>query len=109
MEKEKIKAELLKRLHDHHAFWSYDKRYCQTLSDWNLIKFVLIHLDLEDIDLLFKIYPKSTVKQVWMKELAIQGDYLRNMNICFANLYFNIKHPVPYLKSMETRHINQFA
>ncbi|GAP71806.1 hypothetical protein SAMD00024442_19_5 [Candidatus Symbiothrix dinenymphae] len=109
MNKEQIKSELLKRLHEHHAFWSYDKSSCQTISDWNLIKFVLIHLDLDDTDRLFQIYPKSLVKKVWLAEVAIQGEYLRNMNICFANLYFDIKHPIPYLKRIETRNINQFA
>jgi hypothetical protein len=108
MEKEKIKSHLLQRLHEQHAFWSYDKSSCQVLSDWNLIKFVLIHLDLEDIDLLFKIYPKSKIKKVWIDEVAIQGDYLRNMNICFANLYFNIKYPIPYLKRIETYRINKY-
>jgi hypothetical protein len=110
MEKEKIKSELLQKLHEKHAFWSYDKSSCQTISDWNLIKFVLIHLDIDDIDLLFTIYPKSKIKKVWMDELVIQGNYLRNMNICLANLYFDIKHPIiPYLKRMETHKLNQFA
>jgi hypothetical protein len=67
LEKEKIKSELLQKLHDKHAFWSYDKSSCQTISDWNLIKFVLIHLDIDDIDLLFKIYPKQKIKHVWQK------------------------------------------
>jgi hypothetical protein len=107
MEKEKIKSHLLQRLHEQHAFWSYDKSSCQVLSDWNLIKFVLIHLDLEDIDLLFKIYPKSKIKKVWLKELVTQGDYLQNMNLCFAYLYFDIEHPVRYLKTMETYQINR--
>jgi hypothetical protein len=61
LDKEKIKSELLQKLHDNHVFWSYDKNSCQTI-----------------------------------------GDFLRNMNICFANLYFDIKHPIPYLKRMES-------
>lgn len=108
LEKEKIKSELLQKLHERHAFWSYDKSSCQTISDWNLIKFVLIHLDIDDIDLLFTIYPKSKIKKVWIEEVVIQGAYLRNMNICFANLYFDIKYPIPYLKRMETYKLNQY-
>jgi hypothetical protein len=109
LDKEKIKSELLQKLHDNHAFWSYDKSSCRTISDWNLIKFVLIHLDLDDIDLLFTIYPKNKIKKVWREEVAIQGDYLKNMNICFANLYFDIKHPIPYLKRMESYKINKYG
>jgi hypothetical protein len=105
--KEEIKSKLLKRLHENHVFWSYDKSSCQNISDWNLIKFVLIHLDLDDIDLLFKIYPKRKIKHIWLKELVTQGDYLKNMNLCFANIYFDIKHPVRYLKAMETFQINR--
>ncbi|GHT13184.1 hypothetical protein FACS189426_17710 [Bacteroidia bacterium] len=107
MEKEKIKSELLKKLHENHAFWSYDKSSCQIISDRNLIKFVLIHLDLDDIDLLFKIFPKQKIKRVWLEELVTQGDYLKNMNLCFANLYFDVKRPVQYLKAMETYQINK--
>jgi len=107
LEKEKIKSELLQKLHDTHAFWSYDKTSCRTLSDWNLIKFVLIYLDINDIDLLFQIYPKQKIKQIWLKELVPQGDYLKNMNLCFANFYFDIKRPVQYLKAMETYQINR--
>jgi hypothetical protein len=107
LEKEKIKLELLQKLHEKHAFWSYDKSSCQTISDWNLIKFVLIHLDIDDIDLLFTIYPKNKIKKVWLKELVTQGDYLKNMNLCFAYFYFDVKRPVQYLKAMETYQINR--
>jgi hypothetical protein len=106
-EKEKIKLDLLRRLHEKHVFWSYDKTSCQTLSDWNLIKFVLIHLDLDNIDLLFKIYPAQKIKHIWLRELVTQGDYLKNMNLCYAYLYFDIKRPVQYLKAMETYQINR--
>jgi hypothetical protein len=105
--KEKEKSELLQKLHTNHAFWSYDKTSCQTISDWNLIKFVLIHLDIDDINLLFKIYSKRKIKRVWLDELVIQGDYLKNMNLCFATIYFDVKHPVSYLKRMETFQLNK--
>ncbi len=50
-------------------------------------RFVLIHLDLPEIDLLFRLYSKKMIKRIWLDEVVIQGDYLRNMNICLANLY----------------------
>jgi hypothetical protein len=107
MDKEKMKSELLQKLHDNHVFWSYSKDSCQTISDWNLIKFVLIHLDLDDIDLLFQMYSKRKIKTIWLKELVTQGDYLKNMNLCFATVYFDVKRPVQYLKAMETYQINR--
>ncbi|MDR2843086.1 MAG: hypothetical protein LBV57_00380 [Candidatus Symbiothrix sp.] len=96
-----VKNMLLKQLKDAAVFWSYDKNF-DTISDWNLIKLVLIHLDLDSINLLFQIFPQKQIKRVWLDELVIQGDYLKNMNLCFANLYFNVKEPVRYLKRIET-------
>ncbi|MCD8044004.1 MAG: hypothetical protein LUH10_13165 [Tannerellaceae bacterium] len=104
-----IKSYLEKRLLEENAFWSYEKDSCRNLSDTNLIKYVLIYLDIEDINLVFQIYPKSKIKKVWLEELVPQGDYLINMNLCFAVIYFNIKKPKQYLKSMETRHFNKIA
>ena len=107
MTKEQIKPYLLKRLQKEHAFWSYDKSSCQEISDGNLIKHVLINLDLQDINLLFAIFPKQKIKRIWLDELVPQGDYLRNMNLCFAALYFDIKRPLQYLKAMETYKMNR--
>ncbi|HML65302.1 MAG TPA: hypothetical protein PKC55_10770 [Dysgonomonas sp.] len=107
--KNDIKQFLERKLHAANAFWSYEKNSCRNLSDRDLIKHVLIHLDLDDIQLLFDIYPKRQIKRVWLDELVPQGDYLISMNLCFALLYFDIKKPLQYLKSMETRHFNKIA
>ena len=106
---EEIRRFLLKRLFEEYAFWSYEKESCEKISDYSLIKHVLIHLDLEEINLLFKIFPRRLIKRVWLDELVPQGDYLKNMNICFAIVYFDIKQPVTYLKRMETYKLNQFV
>jgi len=107
MTKEQIKPYLLKRLQKEHAFWSYDKSSCQEISDGNLIKHVLIKIDIQDINLLFDIFSKQKIKRIWLDELVPQGDYLRNMNLCFAVLYFDIKRPLQYLKAMETYKMNR--
>jgi hypothetical protein len=96
-------------LHQEHAFWSFDKDSCKNIADRDLIKHVLINLDLDDISLLFEVYPKKRIKQVWLEELVPQGDFLKSMNICFALIYFDIKKPLQYLKTMETRHFNKIA
>ena len=100
---DEIKQYLEKRLMKEHSFWSFEKTSCKNLSDWNLIKYVLIRLDLDDIKYLFQLYPKKKIKQVWLEELIPQGDYLLSMNICFALIYFGVKKPRQYVKSMETR------
>ena len=98
-----IRQYLEKRLMEENSFWSFEKSLCQNLSDWNLIKYVLIRLDLDDIKYLFQLYPKEKVKQVWLQELVSQGDFLMAMNICFALLYFDARNPRQYVKTMETR------
>jgi hypothetical protein len=105
--KNEIKAYLEKRLMQEHSFWSFEKKSCRNMSDWNLIKYVLIHLDLNDINHLFEIYPKHKIKEIWLSELVPQGDYFRAMNICFALLYFGAKKPRSYVKSMETRQLHK--
>lgn len=107
MTKQQIKSHLLHRLQKEHAFWSYDAGSCQKISDYNLIKHVLMRLDLPDINLLFSIFSKRTIKRIWLDELVPQGEYLRNMNLCFAALYFDIKRPLQYLKAMESYKMNR--
>ena len=103
------KAYLSDQLQKTNSFWSYEKDSVRAISDWNFIKFVLIRLDLDDIDILFDLFPKKMIKKVWLKELVAQGDYLKNMNLCFALVYFGIKNPVRYLKSMETKIMNAYG
>jgi hypothetical protein len=98
-----IKKHLEKRLTEEHSFWSFEKSSCQNLSDWDLIKYVLLRLDLDDIKYLFQLYPKEKIKEVWLQELVPQGDFLLAMNTCFALLYFDARKPHQYVKTMETR------
>jgi len=102
-----IKPYLEKRLIETYSFWSFEKSACRNLSDWDLIKYVLLRLDLDDINYLFQLYPKEKIKQVWLQELVPQGDFLLPMNTCFALLYFNARKPRQYVKSMETRILNK--
>ena len=107
--KDDIRQYLEKRLMEENSFWSFEKSSCQNLSDWNLIKYVLIRLDLDDIKYLFQLYPKEKIKQVWLQlqELVPQGDFLLAMNICFALLYFGARNPHQYVKTMETKILNK--
>ena len=102
-----IKQYLIERLKAENAFWSFDKGNLHSISDWNLIKYSLIHLDLDDIKHLFSIFSKKLIKEVWVAELIPQGDYLKNMNLCFALLFFGAKQPRIYVKSLETRQLNK--
>jgi len=100
---EELKKYLEKKLMKENAFWSFENSSCKNLSDWNLVKYAMLRLDLDDIKYLFQLYPKKMIKEVWLQELVTQGDYLLAMNVCFALLFFNAKRPRQYVRSMETR------
>lgn len=102
-----IKQELLSKLKQEHCFWSYNEDSIQHISDDMLIEKTLLHLDLEEINLLFRIYPFKKVKQVWLDYLVPQEEYLYTLNRFFAWYYFKAKKPDSYIKSMATRRLNK--
>lgn len=104
-----IKDSLLSALKAEHAFWSYnsDSINTQTLSDDQLIALTLRHLDLPEIRQLFNIFSYRKIKSVWKNLLVPEGEYLYTLNRFFAWYYFKAKNPDAYLKSLETRHLNQ--
>ena len=87
----------LKKLKEAHAFWSYDQAKINCVSDEILIENVLIHLDMDDIILLFQHYPKSIIKKVWLQRVVRQEPMYHNLNRLIAMLFFNIKNPDRYL------------
>jgi len=107
--REKINRYLYDKLRKEDAFWSYDMKGHPVPSEDILIEKTLIHLDIDDINLLFMVYPAKFIKKIWRERLAIQGDYYRSMNILYAWLYFGIKKPEQYLKTIETKHINSLS
>ena len=72
-----------------------------------LIEKTLLHLDLEEINQLFLIYPFKKIKRVWLDYLVPQAEYLYTLNRFFAWYYFKAKKPDAYIKSMATRHLNK--
>ena len=101
-----IKKQLLAKLKQEHCLWSYTEDTVSNISDDILIEKTLLHLDLEDIDQLFKIYSFHKVKRVWLDHLIPQEEYLYTLNRFFAWYYFKVKNPDRYIKSMITRYYN---
>ena len=102
-----VKQELLSKLKQEHCFWSYNESSIKDVPDNILIEKTLLHLDLEEINLLFQIYPFKKIKQVWLDYLVPQEEYLYALNRFFAWYYFKAKKPDAYIKSMATRHLNR--
>ena len=101
-----IKNHLLAKLKQEHCFWSYAVENISNIPDDILIEKTLLHLDLEDIDQLFKIYSLRKIKRVWLDHLIPQEEYLYTLNRFFAWYYFKVKNPDRYIKSMITRYYN---
>lgn len=92
------------------AFWSYGKASVRSfVSDSQLIETTLIKLDLDDIDLLFELFPARKIKNVWLKTMVVQGNYYYSLNRFLAWYYFGIRYPDRYLKAMMTRHLSKLT
>ena len=101
MSRDVVKQELLAKLKQEHCFWSYNENSIKDIPDDMLIEKTLLHLDLEEINQLFLIYPFNKIKRV------PQAEYLYTLNRFFAWYYFKAKKPDAYIKSMATRHLNK--
>ena len=108
MNHESISKQLISKLVLNNRFWSYDLQKLNDVPDEVLIEKTLIYLDIDDINLLFKIYPYQKIKQVWLEQIAIQGDYYRRLNRLLAWMYFDVKNPDSYLKRVENKHLNKY-
>lgn len=85
---EKKKA-LTQYLDDMGALWSYRIELDTILSDRELIVKSLTYLELEEMDLLFDIFPYETVRDVWIKEM-LPSDYDIILNKILAYLIFKV-------------------
>lgn len=105
--KKRLKIELVKELLSANAFWSYTNVSAEYIPDDELIEKTLIYLDLKDIAKLFELYKRDYIRKIWKEKMVIQGDYLFNLNVMIAMLYFNIREPEQYLRSVEHKLINK--
>jgi hypothetical protein len=98
---------LFRHLKTAHAFWSYDPKSVTLarMDDGLLIEKVLYHLDWDDIMLLFEIYPKTQIKNVWKNTLCPLGQYFGSMNYLYAAVLFDIKHPAKYISAQRRKYI----
>jgi len=107
MDKQKIKLDLLYALKKMNAFWSYNAFDVteKTVGDELFIEKSLIHLDIDDLKKLFFLFPRKKIKEVWKNQLCIQEPYYHGLNTMLAYLYFDIKNPDRYLKTISNRNL----
>lgn len=105
--KQSIREHLCNELVAKNAFWSYDVKSYDIIPDEELIEKCFTVLDIPDINLMFELYPRKRIQQVWRERMAIQGEYMQMLNIMIAMYYFGIKEPEKYLARVEQQHINK--
>lgn len=105
--KRKIKDELCRKLLKKNAFWSYDIKSIDEIPDDEVIEKSFIVLDMDDIDMMFEIYPRKQIQRVWRERMAIQGEYMKMLNVMIAMYYFGIRNPEKYLARIEREHIKK--
>ena len=103
MNRQSMKEQLFEKLVKHNSFWSFDMQHLPLAADDIFIEKTLLYLDIEDINMLFKIYPYKKIKQVWIERLAVQGEYYARLNKLLAWMYFDIKQPERYLIRLENQ------
>ena len=104
---EYVRSQLVDKIKKEHFLWSYDCSSIQDIPDDVLIELVMPHLDIEDIGLLFKLFPYNRVKKAWIENVVAQGEMYQNLNYFFAWYYFKAKQPKRYVRSMMTRQLHK--
>lgn len=94
---EKLKQKIIRMLKRKGAFWSYKMKDGDDLPDDIVIEKGLMHLEFEDMHLLFELYGKDRVKKFWEEKLVPQGSYLRTLNWLLATVFFGIGNADEYL------------
>ena len=105
--KQMIRNHLCEQLVEKNAFWSYDVKSFDDIPDEELIEKCFTTLDMDDINLMFELFPRKYIQKVWKERMAIQGEYMQMLNVMIAIYYFNIKEPEKYLAKIERQHINK--
>ena len=104
-----LRKRLEKKLIEENAFWSYDKSSIDIIPDNEFIEKVLLHLDIEDVQSLFSLFPKKKIQKVWQEVVLSREPLYHNLNRLYAFLLFDIKHPDRYIRYYKNKHIKSIV
>ncbi len=109
MDNKLLRERLEKKLIEENAFWSYDKSSIVIIPDDVFIEKVLLHLDIEDVQSLFSIFPKKKIQKVWQEVVLTNDPLYHNLNTLYAFLLFDIKHPDRYIRIYKNKHVKSIG
>lgn len=98
-----IHRSLRRKLIKERAFWSYDEGLIKKIPEDVLIEKVLIHLDIDDVLSLFKLYPKRKIQSVWKDRILSQEPMYHGLNRLYAFMLFDIKNPDRYIRDFKNK------
>jgi hypothetical protein len=107
--REYIKNNLTLKLHQENAFWSFIVPANGMVPDDILIEKVLQHLDIDDIHLIFKLFPKRKIQVIWKEKMLSQEPMYHGLNRLLAFLFFNIKDPDRYIRDYARNRYNDLT
>ena len=96
LDMQKRKLGILEKVKAAGGLWSY-QGIPEHLDDDSIIEAALVHLDLEDLPMLFQIWSRAHIKRVWKERLVSQGRRMNILNYILAVKIFNINHPDNYI------------
>ena len=107
--KSDIRKQLYEELRDKHYLWSYDCMSMNehSLTDEQLIEKVLMHLDLPSVKMLFHIFLKCVIKEVWKQSLCPLEPRYHSTNVLFATIFFDIRNPHRYITTQANQMIRK--
>lgn len=96
---------LLEELQENHAFWSYDPGDLDgtNIPDELLIEQTLMHGDVEQLFLLFELFPETQIRTVWENQLVPHEKY-RSINHYLGLFFFHIKDISSFLNQRIVAH-----
>jgi len=104
-----LRKRLEKKLFEENAFWSYNKSSINIIPDNEFIEKVLLHLDIEDVQSLFSLFPKKKIQKVWQELVLSREPLYHNLNRLYAFLLFDIKNPDRYIRYYKNKHIKSIV
>lgn len=96
LDMQKRKLDILEKVKEAGGLWSY-QGVPEHLDDDSIIEAALVHLDLEDMPMLFQIWSRAHIKHVWKERLVSQGRRMNILNYILAVKVFNVNHPDKYI------------
>lgn len=105
---ERARQNLEKKLRKLNVFWSFNVPPNLDIPDEVLIEKVLLHLDMDEIRILFSLFEKKKIKKVWIERILCQEPMYHAQNRLYAFLLFGISDPDRYIRDQVNKRLKQF-